>query len=641
MEDDPENISGAEDVVDEGIEQSPTSEVVSLSIMLGDFIKVIAPTHQEIHEHTFLVDYLSSRKIKLVDIDTREPTILTLDATGNLTDESITSIELLDRAEEKGYARQNNLVVSTWVDIRFGGDIPTIITGMITNLEEDMIEIRTYPEDEMIYINFGYMGIPENLPIEEIKIRAPPSSFGATTAAASEAGPEGGEAGFLAMGMDAVVPPSSSSDAADLSPLEQRRRERQLARQKEQAGEDATEQPEGESEYTVLSGSAAGALAPLPTSTIREKLRSILLDADQIQVGEELEVLVQTVDIPDENRRFNLEKQCDDLLDTLMSNVPAPEKSRSVLANIQRMVLRFRELRRNFSRFDVNGNPTVPPPKSAAYRPLVESLMKMDQALRWIIPIVKTRKVIYDIPIDERTAAEMDVAPRLIQEEREAENELQRQWYDGSLTYAQYMTNLSARYFTPSTDPRYTHDVISARQVNENITAVIDNLDDFYSSVITGEEVKRRRFVIQKYNLGLAKVRPAIAGAAAATAADENSAILKRTTEFTNLTQNDRMNITGFMTFPEPVMRYSRITMPTINILDKCDLNAKHVHYWDMLRQMMTLTTHDITDLNTPLDLNAQGLLREIKQFVLEPAAGAGGAAAAGGGVGGARERTR
>ena len=147
MEDDPEIISGedaegGEDVEGSGgegegaedQEQSPTSEVVSLSIMLGDFIKVIAPTHQEIHEHTFLVDYLSSRKIKIVDVDTRETTILKLDATGNLTDESITSIELLDRAEEKGYARQNNLVISTWVDIRFGGDIPTIITGMITNL---------------------------------------------------------------------------------------------------------------------------------------------------------------------------------------------------------------------------------------------------------------------------------------------------------------------------------------------------------------------------------------------------------------------------------------------------------------------------------------------------------------------------
>lgn len=148
-------------------------------------------------------------------------------------------------------------------------------------------------------------------------------------------------------------------------------------------------------------------------------MRTILLDADQIQIGEELDVLVQTVDIPEENRRFNLEKQCDDLLDTLITNIPAPEKSRSVLANIQRMVVRFRELRHYFSRFDGNGNPAIPPPKSALYRPLVESLMRMDHALRWILPIVKTRKVIYDIPIDERIAAEMDIAPRLIQEERE------------------------------------------------------------------------------------------------------------------------------------------------------------------------------------------------------------------------------
>ena len=209
----------------------PSLEVVSLSIELGDIIKVIAPTNQEIHDHVFFVEFLSSRRINLIDTDTLGKTILKLDATGKLTDESITTIELLSRADERGYARQNNLVVSTWVDIRFGGDIPTIITGMITNLEEDMIEIRTYPEDEMIYINFGYMGIPEELPIEEIKIRAPPSAFG-SAAGAEEGAEEGAEAGFLTMGMDAVRPD-------ELSPLAERRRQRQLARA---AGEDATEQ---------------------------------------------------------------------------------------------------------------------------------------------------------------------------------------------------------------------------------------------------------------------------------------------------------------------------------------------------------------------------------------------------------------
>jgi hypothetical protein len=617
---------------DEDEPQSPgQTEVVSLSIELGDIIRLIAPTHQEIHDHVFLVDYLSSRKIKLIDTDSLGEVILKLDATGKLTDESITTIELLSRSDEKGYARQNNLVVSTWVNIRFGGDVPTIITGMITNLEEDMIEIRTYPEDEMIYINFGYMGIPENLPIEEIKIRAPPSAFGTEKHAEAAAAGAEAEAGFLAMGMDAISQDESSSN---LTPLEERRRQRQLARSA-QGGEDATEQPIGESEHTVLSDVRPSAAGPasaaaaggemVPTAALREKLRSILIDADQIQVGEELDVLVQTVDIPDENRRFNLDKQCDDLLDSLMTNVPSAEKTRSVIAHIQRMVIRFRELRHKFSQFDANGNPAIPPPKSALYRPLVDTLMRMDHALRWIIPIVKTRKVIYDIPIDERTAAEMDIAPRLIQEERETENLLQRQWYDGSLTYAQYMTNLSARHFSPSYEPRYMQDVISSRQVNENITAVIDNLDDFYSSVVQGQEVKRRRFVIQKYNLGLSKVQQA--SASSRNSSDTGSgpaAVLKRTTEFTNLTPNERMNVVGFMTFPEPVIYYSRVSLPSINILDKSDLNTKHVHYWDMLRQMMTLTTHNIDNLDRPLDLNAHGILHEIKQFVLEPEIAAG-----------------
>ena len=46
---DPSNIdpeySGSES------DAQPTSEAMSLSIKLGDFIKVIAPTQQEIHDH--------------------------------------------------------------------------------------------------------------------------------------------------------------------------------------------------------------------------------------------------------------------------------------------------------------------------------------------------------------------------------------------------------------------------------------------------------------------------------------------------------------------------------------------------------------------------------------------------------------
>ena len=42
---------------------------------------------------------------------------------------------------------------NTWIDIHFNGDFPAIITGEITNLENDMIEIRTIDNDTL-YLNF-------------------------------------------------------------------------------------------------------------------------------------------------------------------------------------------------------------------------------------------------------------------------------------------------------------------------------------------------------------------------------------------------------------------------------------------------------------------------------------------------------
>lgn len=623
-----------------GVEENAAT--MSLSIELSDIIKINAPSNSDIHDNIFLVDYVSPRRIRLINTDKLNEHILNIDETGNLTDESITNIELLSRAEEKGYARQNHLVVSTWVDIRFGGDLPTVITGLITDIEEDMIEIRTYPEDEMIYINFAYMGIPEDLPIEEIKIRQPPASFGK--------GAEGAGADYeeLGSGSGSVVLPPDMSDAIAAAsaaaasgprsnvelpvklPSEESspssmaltptsREERRKQRMQENItssfgkGENAVEQPFGMSDATA--SAAAGFAAPsiqgksyVAPADVREKLKSIILDADQIQFGDTLDVLVQTVDIPDENRRFNLEKQCDDLMDTLLTNVPASEKTRSVLTNIQRMVERFKELRHKFSEFDINGNPSIPNPKSAAHRPLVEALVRMNKSLHWIIPIVKTRKVIYDIPIESERANEMDVEPRLIQDERDEENELQKQWYDGSITYTQYMTNLSNIHFTPQSEPRNKQEVILTKQVSDNFTAVIDNLDDLFSSVVNNEQIKRRRFVIQKYNLGLSKLQLKNLKGGAKMAAD-----------FVPLTQNERMNITGFMTFPEPVIYYSRISLPNTNILDKSNLNLQYVHYWDMLRQNMTISTHEVSDLKEPIDMNSHNFLSSIKEFVLDP----------------------
>ena len=162
---------GEEEKDDKGLGKNDSS----LTLKLGDIIEIIAPNNQILNAKTFIIEYIDPTKIKLVDADSFKKIQLNINGEGHITDKTITKITLLSRNENEGYARQNDLLTGTWINIYFGGDIPTIITGLITNLEDDMIEIKTV-DNETIYIDFGYQGIPEDIPIETFEIRPPPES---------------------------------------------------------------------------------------------------------------------------------------------------------------------------------------------------------------------------------------------------------------------------------------------------------------------------------------------------------------------------------------------------------------------------------------------------------------------------------
>ena len=138
--------------------------------------------------HIYLIDYIDDNKLRLIDatnLDNPKKIEFTL-VDGNLSDETIEEIAIIDRASEKGFARQKGLLPDTWLDIYFGGDVPIVITGKIGSLEEDMIEVITHPENKHIFIDFAYKGIPSNLPITEINIREAPSTSSIVTRSDAE-----------------------------------------------------------------------------------------------------------------------------------------------------------------------------------------------------------------------------------------------------------------------------------------------------------------------------------------------------------------------------------------------------------------------------------------------------------------------
>ena len=148
-------------------------DINNIKIKLGDIIQIISPEDETIHEEIYYIIYIDLELIELINEDCEKKTLYIKD--NRLINESIKQIIILSRSSENGYARQNNLLTNTWINIYFNGDLPFIITGKITNLVEDQIEIKVYNSDDLIYIDFKYQGLPKDLPIEKINIRNAPS----------------------------------------------------------------------------------------------------------------------------------------------------------------------------------------------------------------------------------------------------------------------------------------------------------------------------------------------------------------------------------------------------------------------------------------------------------------------------------
>ena len=149
----------------------------SIVLKLGTIIRIISPSNDILNEKIFLINYLDNRLIKLINPEIKEEISLNIDSKGTFLDTSIETIEVLSLPEKEGFANQNSLLPNKWISIRFGGDLPLTVNGQITNLENDMIEINTYPDNDVIYINFDYKGIPLDLPILSFQEIKPPKTL--------------------------------------------------------------------------------------------------------------------------------------------------------------------------------------------------------------------------------------------------------------------------------------------------------------------------------------------------------------------------------------------------------------------------------------------------------------------------------
>jgi len=544
-------------------------------LRLGDIIQLHAPTNMNYHDKRFFVESRDNKKITLISEDDASTKTLYIDEeTNQLREESIEKIDILSRDENIGYARQNNLLPDTWIDIHFGGDVPLTITGRISDLEEDMIEITTYPENELLYIDFAYKSIPEDLPIDNIIIRQAPVDRKARRAEEELGAKELGAKELGARELGAKELGAKELGAKELEEGE--------------IWEEGLEEGEIREDPVVSKQELEG------------RLRDVIFDADQIQFGESLGTFMEKVSVSDGEKRYSLEKQTADLLDEMLSNIPSSDRTRLVLTNIHTMIERFVQLRNEFSQFDVNGNANMPLKKGHLHKPLVESLYTLNNNLSWILPVVKNRKKLYNVDWDDATL-QSDVLPMTLGESLLQQSTLREEYSSRTINYTTYMNRLN-NLDEPFTSPLNEDDVIVEKEVMSNMNAVIDNLSEFYSSVAKGDEVVRRRYIIDKYSLGLKT---------AATRGENN--------ELYQLTPNQKMSIKGMVFLPKPIITYSQLELPATNIMTQSDLNMHSTNYWKILPKNKTISSEIISDLNE----NSAGVqpsftVMRAKEFALD-----------------------
>ena len=524
---------------DDDDSKSTTSSASIAELELGDIIEIVAETNDELNDTSFIIDYIDETKIRIIHLENLTITVLNVDASGNFKDESITEIHLLSRSETKGYARQHELLPKTWLNVEFGGDVPFILTGQITDLEEDTIEITQYPSKEVFYIDFEYKGIPESLPIRKIEIRDPPDNISADRIWSAE---------------DDVSNADTTTNSDDAS---------------------ASASPS----FTILSNGESVIKFPDPDDLqidkdYTEELQELYLDANEL-FGEELDIVYQTVELPDTQKRFTVELQLNDLTDELLANNDKNRQNSS--RKIHYIVERFKELREMFSKFDRNGYIYDVKKYGETYIPLIDRLTALDTVIPWILPVVTQKNKLYNLrgTDNENDAIIINNGNDEIAALENYIEDYNKNKVVGNESKYQYLMNKLSNYFTPFHNNIDLDNATSYLQIQKpvlaNIETIVNNDGQYYSTVSQLFKASPKKpATFSKYKYYLQKY---LTPQRQQSSRNESAEVIR----------GDYANVQSLLFMPKSIVAFSTSNSMTANLLSKC--NTGVLYYSQLLTQ--------------------------------------------------------
>jgi hypothetical protein len=530
--DKPDTSLPYEDEEGEEEEKEQTNEDAGFDLLLGDIIKLHAPQNEVTHMQTYYIKYIDEFKIVMVNIDSRDTEILHIEEGGVIGDPTIVEIELLYRQKETGFARQNGLVKGVWVNLRFGGDVPAIVTAEITNLEGDTIEITVYPDSKVYYIPFDYKGIPENMYLEKIEIRSAPEDISSKLAAPEPAEPLAGE--------------------------------KSLENLNEETGDAFSDQEEYDESHLPAFSQRA-----LPIAASLQDLRKNIVAADRIVIGDVLEEVEEFVEVSGKFKRYNIGVQKDDMLESMLSTIPTKNRTATVLKEINAQIERFVQLRNEYSEMDKNGVVTTSIIRSHLHKPLKEHLLTGEAPPQWVIFGALSEKKVGD-GFDALTEIE-----ETIQAVANGAGD-QNKYVE---TYEQINANM-----TPFDEPVDSDKCVIIHLDAKNEIPVIANNDgDYHSNAIAFDEYASTRFLITKYNTGLTHLEHGPVNK------------MSLASNVVNMTPADRIPVVSLLTLPTPFILHSKVDLPGTDMVTRANLHATSLNFWQLLKKHTHVRTKQVT----------------------------------------------
>jgi hypothetical protein len=466
----------------------------------------------------------------------------------------------LSRHKSPSFVAQNNLEMKKYISIYFGEPIPKVLNGIITNIENDMIEITTLPEKELLYIDFAYSGIPEHLNIEKIIVR----------------------------------------EKVDETKLLVSREEKLKSLDSDTISEESYLNQDDKQELDY----------DLKVYDAKSDLENIIIDT--IELGEELDDLEHEVNVSEGEQRYSLDKQTNDYLDKLINAYLPEQRTEEVINKIHNEINYYVQLRTLYSHFDANNNPSLIEDRGQHYKHLKEQLFNLNKKLYYILPVLSNvRNLIINETTDADTLEDNDAYKyQHLGEFIETLNTIALKWANNSSkekinTYKEHIKSLIQLLDNYS---NYSEQNIN---VNTQIEMVNSIVDDFYNYSITKGELSKSRFVIDVYSEGLNMLE---------TYYVNN----KKFNKISKLVPNDFVNIIGFITLPLPLFNFSKINSPYTNICDRANLNLNFINYHELLNKNTLYNKYVLENSNKDAFINSHAtihnnrLLQTINNFTID-----------------------